>query len=117
VSDSSAPGDQVILAAVHGRAVTDLGARGGGRCRERSRERVHTAFRNVHAVHHVHVRDHGIDRERLVRRESGIERLEAEDAPEALVGEASGDDTRQSAERAESHQLESRTDRADEVER
>ena len=75
------------------------------------RQRVHPAFGHEHAVHRVHVCDHGVERERLVRREPGVHGLEAEDALQALVVEEAADDLRQLAERTEADELERRRQR------
>ena len=78
---------------------------------------MHAATGHEHALDGVHVGDDRVQRQRLVRREPGVHRLEAEDALQALVVEERGDLLAELAEPAELHQLESRPPRLHQVER
>ena len=97
--------------------VAELGARPGRRVGERDGQPVHAADRGEHAVDGVHVRDHRIDRQRLVRRQPRVHRLEAEDPAQPIVREPPADRVGQSPEAAESQQPDRGRERADEVER
>ena len=102
---------------VDGGVVPDLDP-GSLRCAgQRHRQGVHATVGHEHAVDGVHVGDHGVDGERLVRGQAGIHRLEAEDAAQALVVEVARDRAGKLAERAEADQLQRRPKRPGQVER
>ena len=69
------------------------------------------------ALDGVHVRDHGVQGQRLVRRDAGVHRLEAEDALQPLVVEERGHLAAEPAEPAEADQAGAGPPAAHEVER
>ncbi len=76
---------------------------GGGRG-QRPGDGVHAAAREVDAGHGVHVGDHRVDGQRVLRCQAGIHRLEGEDPPQPLVGQVLPDLGRQPAQATEGHQ-------------
>ena len=66
---------------------------------------MHAALRKEHACDRVHVRDDGVDRERVVRREPCIHRLERVDPLGTGVGHVLADLRRQLAEPADGDEL------------
>ena len=67
---------------------------------------MHAALGDEHAVDGVHVGDDRVDGQRLVGRQAGVHRLEAEDAAEPLVVEVPRHDLGEPAEAAEADELE-----------
>ena len=65
---------------------------------------MHPAAGHEHALDRVHVGDHGVQGQRLVRRHAGVHRLEAEDPLQPLVVEERGDLAAEPAEPAEAHE-------------
>ncbi len=78
---------------------------------------VHAAVGEEHALDGVHVGDDAVDGQRLVRREAGVHRLEAEQLLQAVVVEEGGDLRAELAEPAQAHQVERRPDRVQQVQR
>ena len=78
---------------------------------------VHAALGHEHALDRVHVGDDRVERQRLVRGEAGVHRLEAEDPLQALVVEERGDLLAELAEPAELDEREPGPPRLDQVER
>ena len=78
---------------------------------------MHAALGDEHALHRIHVGDDGVDRERLVRGEPGVHRLEAEDLLESLVVEERGDLLVELAEAAHLENRQAVAPRLEEVER
>ena len=76
---------------------------------------MHAALRGEDAAHAVHVGDHRVERERLVRRQAGVHRLEREDAPNPLVPEERADLAFELAEPAHAHEPKCRRERTDEI--
>jgi hypothetical protein len=76
---------------------------------------VHPTVGHEHALDRVHVGDDGVEGERLVRGETGVHRLEAEDLLQSLVGEERRDLLVELAEAAEADELEPGLPRLDEV--
>jgi hypothetical protein len=68
--------------------------------------RVHATARDEHPLDRVHVGDDGVQRQRLVRGEAGVHRLEAEDALQPLVVEERRHLAAELAERTEPDELE-----------
>ncbi len=89
-----------------------VGGRGGG---HRLRYRVHAADGGIDPGDRVHVRDDGVDRQRLVRRDSGVHRLEGVQPLQAWVFQVRVDLRCEPAQAARGHQP--GQVQADEVER
>ena len=100
-----------------GRVVPDVDARLGDRRGEAGGHRVHAALGHEDALDRVHVGDHGVEGQRLVRGETGVHRLEAEDPLQPLVVEERGDLPAEPPESTELDQLESGPPRLQEIER
>ncbi len=77
---------------------------------------MHPAFGHEHAFDGVHVGDHRVQRERFVRGEPGVHRLEAEDALQAIVVEERRHLGAELAESAELDEFEAGLPRLDQVE-
>ena len=88
------------------RVVADLHTGIDQRLGEPGRHHVHAALGHEDTLDGVHVRDHGIERERLVRSEPGVHRLEAEDLLQAHVVEERSHLLVELAEAAELHEFE-----------
>ncbi len=86
--------------AIDADVVVELGPSVLGRLGQRHRQGVHASHRDEHAVDAVHVGDHGVDGQRLVRRQAGVHGLEAEDPVQPLVVEVAADDLGQATEPA-----------------
>ena len=97
--------------------VADVHTRIDQRPGEPGRHHVHATLGHEDALDGVHVRDHGIDRQCLVRSEPGVHRLEAEDLLQALVVEERSHLLVEFAEPTELHEFEPRPPRLDQVER
>jgi len=78
---------------------------------------VHAAFEEVDALDRVHIGNDGVQRERFVRRESGVHRLKTEDALQPVVAEETADLLVELAECAESHELQRVSPRLHQIER
>ncbi len=69
----------------HGGAVTERHSVLGSGEGHGSRNGVHAAHREVHAGHRVHVGDHGVQRESVLRGQARVHRLEREHPAGSLV--------------------------------
>jgi hypothetical protein len=90
---------------------------GLGGAGHRHRQGVHAADRDAHAVDRIHVGDDRVQRQRLLRRQPGVHRLEAEDPHQTLVAEEPPDRSVQPTERTGAQQPQRGTDRVQQVER
>ena len=108
----------------HGRAVPDVSAVLDYRAGECARDAVHSAAGKTHSGDAVHVRDDGVDRQCVVRRESGVHRLEGKQPARPRISQVVTDHRCQPAQSAQrdqprqgrSHQVERRVERpVDEV--
>ena len=96
-------------------AQLDAALLGGGG--EPGGDGVHAALGEVDALDRVHVGDHAVQGERLVGRQAGVHRLEAEQLLQSVVVEVRRHPVGQASEAAETQQPQRRCDRTEQVER